>query len=417
MKVELILPCWDREKADYAFMYWADSIYCWVAMFALRTRMNTITEADIEDILCKKPKWKKVYITLNWFPHQKLIPHLRKHLEFLKRVKPDWLIIADAWILNLANEICPHIPKHLSVQASTVSAEGLKFWHRNWINRIILAREIPISEVAQIHDDFPGMELEYFVHWAVCMAYSGRCLLSNFMAQRDSNRWMCAHSCRWKYKVYLEEELREGQFIPIEEDEHWTHIMSSRDMCMIEHLKEIIDSWVTSLKVEGRNKTIYYLATVARAYRQALNDIDAWKQFDMKLFDEIHATANRWFFAWFLHGKPNVEWQQYEANRSTSVAEFAWKVLDFYPKWGDFEENTILFEVKNRIDTWSEIRFMYPNIDDDVITKADVLIKNWKQVHAVHWWDWSALMQVPGLTIMKWVLMRQAVQNDGLKEL
>lgn len=469
---ELLMPAGDLQKAYYAFRYWADAVYCWVPMFALRTRMNVFSEKDILEIVDFAHKnWKKVYITLNWFPHQNMIKALRKHLEFLAWAGPDWIILADAWVLELANEICPEVPKHLSVQASTVSESWIRFWAKNWVKRIILAREISIKEVSKIHEMFPEMELEYFVHWAVCMAYSWRCLLSNFMAQRDANRWMCAHSCRWNYKIFdeegremdlterekreerllpwfipdsinwkplsirdfeatqiWEEELRKGEYIPVEQDIHGTHIMSSRDMCMVEHLQEVIDSWVCSLKVEWRNKTIYYLSSVARAYRKALDDIENWKKFDDSLWNEIHATANRWFFAWFLHWKPRIEGQQYEANRSTATQEFCWAVLRFFKRWEVLEdnlfwfpkgykflENMILFDVKNRIDSWSNLTFIYPKISDDKKILIKNLYKNWEKVEVVHGWDWNAWIWLWDSEVMEWVLIRQDVKNSGLK--
>lgn len=441
---ELLLPAWDLEKAYIAFEYWADAIYCGIPMFSLRTRMNVVSEIDIEEIIkYAHGIWKKVYITINGFPHQTMIKLLRKHLEFLSKVMPDWLIIADSWVLFEANQICPKIPKHLSVQASTVSESWMRFWFNNWVRRIILAREIPIKEVKEIHKLFPEIELEYFVHWAVCMAYSWRCLLSNFMAYRDANRWMCAHSCRWNYRAIeegedirdfemiqiLEEEKRPWEHIHVEQDFHWTHIMSSRDMCMIEHLKEIIDAWVCSVKIEWRNKTIYYLASTWRAYRKALDDIKEWNRFDESLWNEIHATANRGFFAWFLHGKPHIEGQQYEANRSTSTHEYCWKVLNFFKKWDIlnedlewlkkwhiFKESRILAEIKNRIEIWNILTFLYPIIKDDKSIKSTKFWKDKEEVDVIHWWNWNAWIKVPlRVSIKEWVLIRQEVRNDGLK--
>ena len=480
---ELLLPAWDLEKAYFAFRYWADAIYMWVPAFSLRTRMNVVKECDIEEMVkFAHLNKKKVYITLNAFPHQGMMKSLEKHLNFLSKVSPDWLIIADTWVLYLANKICPKIPKHLSVQASTVSESWMRFWYESWVRRIILAREIPVKEVKKINQLFPEMELEYFVHWAVCMAYSGRCLLSNFMAYRDSNRGMCAHSCRWNYRVYddewrqlavynndkkdvltqgfcdwkdrndiksvvsksvnweslsihdleksqvWEEEERKWDFIPVEEDFHWTHIMSSRDMCMIEYLNELVDAWVMSIKIEWRNKTIYYLVSVARAYSKALDDLKKWNDFDSSLWAEIHATANRGFFAWFLHWKPYMQWQQYEANRSISTHEFCWKVLRVFKKWDIldedvewfnswycFSENMLLINVKNRIDKGNKLIFIYPEISDDKSFEVQKLWKKWKEVDVIHWWDGNAFIFTPDwVEIENEVLIRQDVRNLGL---
>ncbi|HPO06101.1 MAG TPA: U32 family peptidase C-terminal domain-containing protein, partial [Candidatus Gracilibacteria bacterium] len=344
------------------------------------------------------------------FPHQVMVEQTRKHLAFLNEVQPDGIILADTGVLQMANELCPNIDKHLSVQSTTVNEPGMRFWYQNGVKRIILARELPIAEVKSIHEIFPELELEYFVHGAICMAYSGRCLLSNFMAARDANRGACAHSCRWNYRVYdengyelnhtnnlplaeekkeihslesklyLEEELRPHEFIPAEEDFHGTHIMSSRDMCMIEHLEEIANSGVISVKVEGRNKTIYYLATIARAYRQALDDLGEGKPFNPQLWAEVKATANRGFFAGFLHGKPFTEGQQYEANLSTADADFVGQVIKT-------ENGRVEILVKNRLDIGDEIEFLFPRLADDVKLKIDQMWKNGQLVNALHGGD------------------------------
>lgn len=359
---ELLLPAGDLEKAYTAFRYGADAIYCGVPMFSLRTRENFFTEDDLEEIVKYAHKnGKKVYVTTNAFPHQYTIPLYEKHFKFLEKIKPDGVIFADMGVLSLANEFAPSLPKHLSVQTSTVNIPAIKAWKSLGVSRIILAREMAIREVKEIAKKLPDMELEYFVHGAVCMAYSGRCLLSNFTGGRDANRGVCNHTCRWNYQVYdeegrvmnasnhfqspcekacktegkersirdfeqhkiIEEETRKGEMIPVEEDFHGTHIMSSRDMCMIEHLEEIMNAGVCSLKVEGRNKTAYYCATIARAYRAALDLVSEKKPFDEKVWEEVHATANRGFFPGFLHGKPQSGAIQYEANRSVSKKNFA----------------------------------------------------------------------------------------------
>ncbi|PCI24460.1 U32 family peptidase [Candidatus Peregrinibacteria bacterium] len=431
---ELLLPAGDKEKAYVAFRYGADAIYMGMPMFSLRTRMNTVTESDIEEIVnFAREHNKKVYIVINGFPHQNMMEILTKHMKRLEEIKPHGLIIADPGVLSLANEYAPSLEKHLSVQSSTVNVPAMKFWQNNNICRVILAREIAIEEVVKIHNALPGMELEYFVHGAVCMAYSGRCILSNFMSARDSNRGACSHTCRWNYRVfddggneidvsdrvdkradaalepkgksccdtkpvdkpccgsggkaksihdfeskkYLEEELRPNEFIPVEEDFHGTHMMSSRDMCMIEHLQKVIDAGVISLKVEGRNKTIYYLATVTRAYRQALDNIADGKPFDEKLWEEIHATANRGFFAGFLHGKPQIGDQQYESGGSESTHHFVGKVLSA-------KDGKITFDVRNRLNIGDEIEFIFPDMKDDIKVTITKMEKGGSEVTALH---------------------------------
>lgn len=416
---ELLAPAGDLNKAYIAFKYGADAIYCGLPMVSLRTRMNTFTEKDFEEIVSyAKQNNKKVYAVVNGFPHQNSLDVIKKHLEFLNKILVDGVILADAGVLALANKHAPDIEKHLSVQAATLNSEAIKFWQENGVDRIILAREVSLSEIINIHDEVPNMDLEYFIHGSVCMAYSGRCMLSNYATGRDANRGACAHNCRWNYrvydengyevlynglstlegekdsrinihelekKVYLEEEKRIGEFIPVEEDFHGTHFMSSRDMCMIEKLEDLIKSGVMSLKIEGRNKTNYYLAHVVRAYREALDNIAAGKKFDPQLWEMIHATANRGFFAGFLHGKPDKDGQQYEANRSTSSHLFVGEVISY-------ENNRVYFEVKNRIDLGDEIEFFCPKKSDDFSQKATELIKDNNSQEAVHGGNGTAYM-------------------------
>ncbi len=420
---ELLMPAGDLGKAYTAFRYGADAIYCGVPMFSLRTRENVFTDKDLAEIIPFAHKnGKKVYVTTNAFPHQYLIPLYEKHFKLLEELKPDGIIFADLGVLSLANEFAPSVPKHLSVQTSTVNAPAINLWKSLGVERIILAREMAIKEVAQIHKLVPDMELEYFVHGAVCMAYSGRCLLSNFTGGRDANRGACNHTCRWNYKVYdedgrevdvahhedqrkdldkkktdnaccakksarsirdfeqvkiVEEEQRQGQMVPMEEDFHGTHIMSSKDMCMIEDLEAIAKAGVCSLKVEGRNKTAYYCATIARAYRRALDDISAGKTFDESLWGEVHATANRGFFPGFLHGKPREGSMKYEANISTSPKE----VCGIVKNWN---HRRIEIVVKNRIKAGATIEFVMPKIEDDFTMTAEVLQFGEDAVETLH---------------------------------
>ena len=402
--MELLLPAGDIAKAYTAFQYGADAIYCGLSMFSLRTKENIFTEKNIEEIIKFAHKNnKKVYVTVNAFPHQCMIPHFESHLKFLEKLQPDGVIFADFGVLHLANKFAPTVPKHLSVQTSTVNVPAIKMWQELGVSRIILAREMSITEVKTIHEQIPEMELEYFVHGSVCMAYSGRCLLSTFNSGRDANRGVCNHSCRWNYRVtdetgqeidvsahhknpnkkisktdksknihdfekqnFIEEETRRDEIIPVEEDFHGTHIMSSRDMCMIEHLDEIKAAGVCSLKVEGRNKTPYYLATVARAYRQALDDLEEGKKFDPTLWDEINATANRGFFPGFLHGKPQDGDIQYEGNRSTSIKEFCGIT-------GQWKNKRLEILPKNRITEGGKLEFIFPKRSDDFSIIAEDL--------------------------------------------
>jgi len=441
---ELLLPGGSREKALSALKYGADAVYMGAPSFSLRTRENSVKESDILEVLeFARQNGKKVYATVNVFPHDFLIPSIKKHLAFLAEANPDGIIFADLGVLALANEIAPKVPKHLSVQTSTVNIPAMKMWMKMGVSRVILARETAIREVAKIHAALPELELEYFVHGAVCMAYSGRCLLSNFSAGRDANAGACNHTCRWNYRVFdedgnafdlsdheiaksdgdsarsirdfeklnfLEEEKRQGEIIPVEEDFHGTHIMSSRDMCMIEFLKEIIDAGVVSLKVEGRNKTAYYAATIARAYRGVLDDLAAGKDFDPKWWSEVHATANRGFFPGFLQGRPRQGDIKYESNSSTAEKEFCGSVQ----KW---ENGRAEILVKNRIEEGEELEFILPKMADDFLIPAEELRFGEESVHILHGGNTNevASLRCPR-EVPSGTFVRQKVKNAGLQK-
>ncbi len=411
---ELLLPGGSLEKARTAFRYGADAIYIGSPMFSLRTRQNRTTEDDIATIVKEAHDMgKMVYVTINAFPHQSAIPAYKKHLARLKEIKPDGIIFADWGICAMAREICPEIPLHLSVQSCTMNEPAIKQWLHLGVVRLITAREMSIAEVKQIHTLMPDLEIEYFVHGSVCMAYSGRCIMSAFTGGRDANAGTCNHTCRWNYKVKdedgheidmgphvanvlddtkegcprslesfekncnIEEEFREGEEFPVEEDFHGTHIMSSRDMAMIEQLKEIVEAGVCSLKVEGRNKTAYYAAIVARTYRKALDNIAAGKEFDPKLLDELRSSSNRGFFPGFAQGKPQKGDIQYEANRSNSTHKFAGHVV----AWKDGRAEIM---VKNQLNEGDTIEVVMPSMDDDFTFKAEEMIFGENNVTSLH---------------------------------
>lgn len=390
---ELLAPGGSLKKARLALRYGADAVYVGSPMFSLRTRENNVTEDDIRTIIAEAHELgKKIYVTMNAYPHQFAIPTFEKHMKFLEEVRPDGIIFADWGVLALAKKNCPSVPLHLSVQTSTMNEPAIRQWQDLGVSRIITAREMSIAEVASVKKLLPDMEFEYFVHGAVCMAYSGRCLLSNFTGGRDANRGTCNHTCRWNYRIHdeddhevdagehlsgcagcggesrsirdfeksslIEEEQRQGELIPIEEDFHGTHIMSSRDMAMIEHLQQIVDAGICSLKIEGRNKTEYYLCSVVRAYRQALDDLAASKKFNEKLWDELHSIANRGYFPGFANGRPQQGDIQYEANRSTSSHTFAAEILGWSDDWAE-----VL--VKHQLRPGDTVQVVMPKISDD----------------------------------------------------
>ncbi len=331
--VELLMPAGDFEKAKFAFAFGADAVYLGIPRFSLRSRENGFKsfEQVAEAINYAHSLGKKAYVTANIFPHSHKLASFPKYVaELLALCKPDAWIISDPGLIMLMRENFPDEVIHISVQANTINSAAVKFWQNNGAKRIILSREITIKEMRDIHEACPTMELESFVHGAICMAYSGRCLISNYLSSRDGNQGACTNSCRWEYKVYKQEENYtppEGQYFvkeserpdelfELDEDEHGSYLMNSKDLCAIDLLGELKDAGVCSFKVEGRCKTVYYLAMITRAYRRAIDDLDAGKPFDPKHLKDIFATSNRGFISGFLKGNPGQDGQEYKNSSS-----------------------------------------------------------------------------------------------------
>ena len=268
---ELLAPAGDLEKLKIAIIYGADAVYFGGEMFSLRAGAGNLTIEEMkEGTAFAHERGKRCYLTVNIFAHNEDIDPLTEYLQKIREVDIDGFIVSDPGVIDLIREIIPDAEIHLSTQANMTNFRTAGFWYKMGVKRLVLARELTFSEIRQIRDNIPeDMELEAFVHGAMCISYSGRCLLSNFMIERDANRGMCAHPCRWKYS--LVEEKRPGEYYPVEEDERGTYILNSRDLCMIEYLPQIIESGITSAKIEGRMKSIFYVATVVHGYRRALD--------------------------------------------------------------------------------------------------------------------------------------------------
>lgn len=362
---ELLVPAGDPEKLCYALDFGADAVYMGLPAFSMRSRVNEFDEKSfLEGVKLIREAGKKFYITVNIFPRNNKIEPFKKHLKYLRdKVKPDALIFADPGILELVKEVYPEAVLHLSVQANALNYKAVEFWQKQGVRRVILPRELMLSEIVEIHKKVPDMELETFVHGAICVAYSGRCLLSAYMTGRDANQGICAQSCRWKYKVhggsefFLEEEKRPGEYMPIEEDQHGTYIMNSRDNCQIEYLRELVDAGICSFKVEGRNKTEYYLATVTRAYRKAIDDMMAGRKFDAELLDELGKVSNRGYIPGFLKGFPGNDNVKFEANSSDSAYKFLGIVREVSSRG---EVDLYRVEVRNRFEVGDEVEVIMP---------------------------------------------------------
>lgn len=357
-KIELLAPAGNLERLKVAITYGADAVYAGGDAFSLRVRAKNFSYEDLSRGIEYAHKHnKKFYLTANIILHNKDIEEFITYLEDVEKLGPDALIISDPGAFALAKKYAPTIPIHISTQANNVNYETVNFWHKQGASRVVLARELSLSEVKTIRANTnPDLELEAFVHGAMCISYSGRCLLSSYMTGRESNSGDCAHPCRWNYT--LEEEMRPGEYFPVYENERGTFIFNSKDMCMIEHIPKLIDSGVTSFKIEGRVKTEYYVATVVGAYRRA---IDAYLenpekyQFDPTWKQELYKVSNRGYTTGFWLGNPKQDGQEYENGgyiRNFDVAAIATNTDD---------EGKTVFVQKNKLSIGDAVEVMVPN--------------------------------------------------------
>lgn len=317
-KPELLMPSSSLEVLKTAINYGADAVYIGGDMYGLRAKAKNFSHDDMkEGIDYAHAHGKKVYITVNITAHNRDFEGLEKYLEELKELKPDAMIISDPGVFETAQRIAPEIDIHISTQANNVNYRTYQFWHKLGATRVVSARELSLAEIKEIRENIPEQfEIETFVHGAMCISHSGRCLLSNYMTGRDANLGECTHPCRWRY--YVVEETRPGEYMPIEENERGTYIFNSKDLCMVDHVPELIDAGIDSFKVEGRMKTALYVATVARAYRLAIDDyFESEEKYKSRIpyyAEEITKCTNRNFTTAFFFGKPNEEAQIYDSN-------------------------------------------------------------------------------------------------------
>lgn len=360
-KIELLAPAGDLEKLKTAVIYGADAVYFGGEVFSLRAGAGNLTIDEMKECIAfAHEHGVKCYLTINIFAHNRDIPPLREYLRKIKALNIDAFIISDPGIIMLVQEIIPDAEIHLSTQANMTSYQTANFWYNIGVKRIVLARELSFEEIAEMRRNTPDdLEYEAFVHGAMCISYSGRCLLSNFMIERDANQGMCAHPCRWKYA--LVEEQRPGQYYPIEEDDRGTYILNSRDLCMIEHIPELIESGLASLKIEGRMKSIFYVATIIAAYRKA---IDAYYEnpqeyiFKQEWMDEMKKVSHREFTTGFYFNNPTNKDQNYRTSAYTRDYIFTGLVKDYDEKTG-----FATVEQRNKMVLGDEIEVFGPGED------------------------------------------------------
>ncbi len=376
-KPELLSPAGTLRNMRYAFAYGADAVYAGMPRYSLRVRNNDFLHENLATGIAEAhAQGKQFFVAVNVLPHGSKLGTFLDDMWPVVEMEPDAFIMADPGLIMLVRETWPDLPVHLSVQANTMNALSVKFWQRQGLPRVILSRELSLDEVEEIRQACPDMEIEVFVHGALCIAYSGRCLLSGYFNHRDANQGTCTNACRWEYKMneppgidlkdvgrhpkadqvyYIEEPNRPGEFMPIEEDEHGTYIMNSRDLRAVEHVQRLVEIGVDCLKIEGRTKSHYYTAQTTRIYRKAIDDAVAGRPFDPSLMAELESLANRGYTDGFFQRHQTHELQNYRQGASLSSRSlFVAEVLEAE------QGGWTLVEVKNRFAVGDELALITP---------------------------------------------------------
>lgn len=365
-KPELLVPASSLEVLKVAVTFGADAVYIGGEAFGLRAKAKNFSMEEIkEGIVFAHEHGVRVYVTANILAHNGDLEGVRAYFEELKEIGPDALIISDPGVYQIAKEVCPEIERHISTQANNTNYGTYQFWYGLGAKRVVSARELSLEELKEIRRRIPeDMEIETFVHGAMCISYSGRCLLSNFFTGRDANQGACTHPCRWKYSVM--EESRPGEYFPVYENERGTYIFNSKDLCMIEHIPDLIDAGIDSFKIEGRMKTALYVATVARTYRKAIDDYLE----DPKLYEahldwyrsQISNCTYRQFTTGFFYGKPTDEAQIYDSNTYAKDYTYLGIVGD------KDDQGYYSIEQRNKFSVGEEIEIMKPDGENRVVT-------------------------------------------------
>lgn len=355
-KPELLAPAGSFQKAKIAFLYGADAVYAGTSSLSLRTRAEMENDDLFKTIEYAHSIGKKVYTTINIFAWDDRYEEIVEQARVLNKLRVDGIIVADGGIVEIIKKEAPDVDVHISTQANIVSYHTSNFWYKNGAKRVILARELNKEQIKEIIKNKPqDLETEMFVHGAICFGYSGRCFLSDFLSGRSANLGDCAQSCRWAYNVYVEETNKPGNLMPVEHDEKGTYIFSSKDLCLIKEIPEIVEMGIDSLKIEGRLKTEYYLATVINAYRAAIDDyIKNPESYDYKKYlNELEKTKTRGLTTFYFNDRNNKDFQEYEGKQYNPNYEFGGIVV------GSDGEKTII-EIKNRLKIGDELEIIIP---------------------------------------------------------
>lgn len=369
-KPELLSPAGSLKHMYYAFRYGADAVYAGQPRYSLRVRENSFSTVEaLQEGIETAHRWgKQFFLASNILPHNRKVKTYLADLAPIIALKPDALIMADPGLILMVRERWPEVVIHLSVQANTMNFASVRFWQRQGIQRVILSRELSLEDIAEIRQQCPDIELEVFVHGALCIAYSGRCLLSGYFNHRDANQGTCTNACRWEYQVHpagedesgvylLEEKTRPGEYMPIMEDEHGTYILNSKDLRAIEHVGRLVEMGIDCLKIEGRTKSYYYAARTAQVYRQAIEDAVAGRAFNPRLLLELEGLANRGYTEGFYRRHTHEAHQHYAAGHSAHQNQiFVGEITATNAAMG-----TVVVEVKNRFSRGDLLMLIHPD--------------------------------------------------------
>ena len=369
-ELELLIPAGSLDVLKTAVIYGADAVYIGGEAFGLRAKAKNFTKEDMkEGIAFAHERGAKVYVTANILAHNEDLPGVEEYFEEMKEVRPDALIISDPGVFAIARKILPDMELHVSTQANNTNYGTFLFWYNQGAKRVVTARELSLKEIKEIRDRIPeDMEIESFIHGAMCISYSGRCLLSNYFVGRDANQGACTHPCRWKYSVV--EETRPGEYMPVYENERGTYIFNSKDLCMIEHIPEMIEAGIDSFKIEGRMKTALYVATVARTYRKAIDDyLESPEKYraNMEWYKaEIGKCTYREFTTGFYFHKPDATTQIYDSNTYVKNYTYIGTVETV------FEDGSFQMEQKNKFTVGETIEIMKPDGRNLAVTVEEI---------------------------------------------
>ena len=421
MSLELLMPAGSVTKMNLALDYGADAVYLGPPRFSLRARENHFEDDELKaSIESVHQRRKKVYMTLNIFSRNRKIKSFTESVKNYAAMKPDAFIMSDPGLASIAKETCPEIPIHLSVQANCMNWKSVEFWKKSLgIERVILSRELFIQEIAEIKQRVPDIELEAFVHGSICIAYSGRCLMSSYMDRRDANQGVCDNSCRKSFNVFEKKEfyiedanLKDGELYQIDEDENGTYILNAKDLCMINHLEELIKAGVISFKVEGRTKSEFYAAMVARAYRGALDDCIRGETIQPRWWNDLNKLTNRGYHTAFMFEDPGANGQSYESStkyhETVHLVGFVEQQVESKTVVENISEpllSKVVLDVKHKISCGQTVQVITPQSSEFTATIKQIVLPNGAVTQDVH----SGIKQVVLQLYSNQVIPKQAM--------